>query len=149
MRRFAIPLTAALALALGGCWISEEPLMPASAKDMPQLGDRYSELNPDGTRAGLGSIEVVDGEIHLTLERGTELKQLYSLRFDHLFDNWYLVQAIPEDQDNPDKMSFFRLVRQQGDHWLEFDPDCSEEVAKLDGVERSGGTARSATMLPL
>ncbi|MEZ5737841.1 MAG: hypothetical protein R3E09_18915 [Novosphingobium sp.] len=139
MRRLTVPLGAALTLALSGCWISEQPLMPDAAKDMPQLADRYLERNSDGTDAGLALVEPLDGEIRLTLEHGTESKQVYWLRFDWLFDNWYLVQATPEGEDNRNKMSFFRLLRRQEAQWLEFDPECGDDLAQLAGVERSGG----------
>ncbi|MCP5402601.1 MAG: hypothetical protein H6917_09480 [Novosphingobium sp.] len=138
MRRLTIPLTALVALTLSGCWVSEDPLIPDAAKDMPQLGSRYVELNSDGSEARLALIEVTDGEIHLTLEHGTESRQRYWLRFDRLYDDWYLLQAIPEDE-NPDMLAFFRLLKAQGQQWLEFAPGCGEDLAGIAGIERSGG----------
>jgi hypothetical protein len=130
-------ISAALALLVAGCWTSEAPLMPDSAKDTPPLSGIYSRFEGEvftGDRydvsAGSSAYEVEHSEF------GKAAVPAYFLSFDALVDGLYLAQVTNADGE----MEAYRLFRisDDGSEASDMNFACGTPETALPGVETDG-----------
>jgi hypothetical protein len=88
-------LTAALALALGGCWTSDKPLMPEAERDAPPIDGMWSDRGDGGSTPTVWSLEPQPGQRLLARERTAAggWSGAKMLAFDEIDRGVWLVQV--------------------------------------------------------
>lgn len=129
-------LLAALLVLLGGCWVSEEPLLNSSNASVIDFEGTYRGIGDDDRpqisirAAGDGSYILHDGE------------DAISAYFQALKSGWYLAQYEGQDTElGTDERFYIYQPMQVKDGRLHmYAPDCSATPGEYEGLERSGPT---------